>query len=156
MRTARDALTVVPVQKTQKRLATTLSPQNANRDTAAAVRPAAASPDQNQNSERPFIGCLEPQRTTHNATRGAPSANGLSPFSGHSHLRGMSALAARRAQYQASQNQKRGAATSSTAETDDGAPLRWSTADDRSLEEAVAWGWDVVRWQVRWGQVVVQ
>ncbi|KAH9988749.1 hypothetical protein BJV77DRAFT_1145224 [Russula vinacea] len=52
--------------------------------------------------------------------------------------RGMSVLAGRRAQYQASQNQKRGGATSSTAETDDGEPLRWSTTDDRALEEAVA------------------
>ena len=46
----------------------------------------------------------------------------------------MSVLAARRAQYQASQNQKRGGAASSTAETDGVEPLRWSTADDRALE----------------------
>jgi hypothetical protein len=55
----------------------------------------------------------------------------------------MSVLAARRAQYQASQNQKRGAATGTgtgtgNAGTDDGEPVRWSTADDRALEEAVA------------------
>ena len=58
--------------------------------------------------------------------------------SGHSDPRGMSVLAGRRAQYQASQNRKCGGATSSAAETDDGEPLRWSTADDRALEEAVA------------------
>jgi len=62
-------------------------------------------------------------------------------FSGHSDPRGMSALAARRAEYQASyqsQNQSGpaagdGAATAAAA----AAAVRWSTADDRALEEAV-------------------
>ena len=61
----------------------------------------------------------------------------------------MSTLAARRAQYQASQNQKNQyqnqvnstAASSDTgtgpAGTDVSVPLRWSTADERALEEAV-------------------
>ena len=52
----------------------------------------------------------------------------------------MSALAARRAHYQASQNQNQSqmnGAGSSTAGTDISAPLRWSTADERALEEAV-------------------
>ena len=53
----------------------------------------------------------------------------------------MSALAARRAQYQASQNQNQvnssAASTGTGTETDVSAPLRWSTADERALEEAV-------------------
>ena len=55
----------------------------------------------------------------------------------------MSVLAARRAQYQASQNQNRNQDTiresaSGAAETEDSVPVRWSTADERALEEAVA------------------
>lgn len=53
----------------------------------------------------------------------------------------MSALAARRAQYQASQNQNQVNSCTGTgtgpAETDVSTPLRWSTADERALEEAV-------------------
>ena len=48
----------------------------------------------------------------------------------------MSVLAADRAQYQASQNQKRGA-TIGTAGAGDSVPLGWSTADDRAYEETV-------------------
>ena len=59
----------------------------------------------------------------------------------------MSVLAARRAQYQASQNQNQNqhqhrepasGAHTGAAGTEDSAPLRWSTADERALEEAVA------------------
>ena len=67
--------------------------------------------------------------------------------------RNMSVLTARRAQYQASQNQKRGAATTSTAETDDGTPLRWSTTDDRATRGGSCTGEDGT--VVRWGQLVV-
>ena len=65
----------------------------------------------------------------------------------------MSVLTARRAQYQASQNQKRGAATTSTVETDDGTPLRWSTTDDRATRGGGCTGEDGT--VVRWGQLVV-
>ena len=46
----------------------------------------------------------------------------------------MSTLAARRAEYQTSQQGKQ---SGSTEATDGGAAVRWSTADDRALEEAV-------------------
>ena len=46
----------------------------------------------------------------------------------------MSTLAARRAEYQASQQEKQ---SGSAEATDGGATVRWSTADDRALEEAV-------------------
>ena len=54
----------------------------------------------------------------------------------------MSTLAARRAQYQVSQNQRCCTAASSGTGTgpagpDVSVPLRWSTADERALEEAV-------------------
>ena len=100
--------------------------------------PAAASPDQNPNSNVLFsaVSNLNAQLTTLHAA--LPPRTAFLLFSGHSDPRGMSVLAGRRAQYQASQNRKCGGATSSAAETDDGEPLRWSTADDRALEEAVA------------------
>ena len=46
----------------------------------------------------------------------------------------MSTLAARRAEYQTSQQGKQ---SSSAEATGGGATVRWSTADDRALEEAV-------------------
>jgi RNA exonuclease 1 len=62
-----------------------------------------------------------------------PPRTALILFSGHSDPRTMSTLAARRAEYQAGQNQSGFAAgTSDSAST-----MRWSTADDRALEEAV-------------------
>jgi RNA exonuclease 1 len=102
------------------------------------VPPAAASPDRNPNSNVLFSAVLNlnAQLTTPHAA--LPPRTAFLLFSGHSDPRVMSVLAGRRAQYQASQNQKRGGATSSTAETDDGEPLWWNTADDRALEEAVA------------------
>ena len=94
-------------------------------------------PTRNPNSNILFsaISNLNAQLTLHAAL---PLRTAFLLFSGHSDPHGMSVLAGRRAQYQASQNQKRGGATSSAAETDGGEPLRWSTADDRALEEAVA------------------
>jgi RNA exonuclease 1 len=78
-----------------------------------------------------------------------PARTAFLLFSGHSDPRAMSALAARRTQYQASQNQK-GAVVATAApataaagtgvggaEAQAGA-VRWSTADERALEEAVA------------------
>ena len=64
-----------------------------------------------------------------------PPRTALLLFSGHSDPRSMSALAARRAEYQASQNQRPGNESSSGAATD--GAVRWSKADDRALEEAV-------------------
>ncbi|KAI9508061.1 hypothetical protein F5148DRAFT_1284472 [Russula earlei] len=68
-------------------------------------------------------------------------------FSGHSDPRAMSALAARRAEHQARQMQNGSAPACSTAGTGDGGAasaasasasvLRWSTADERALQEAV-------------------
>ncbi|KAF8462662.1 hypothetical protein DFH94DRAFT_831793 [Russula ochroleuca] len=121
---------------------------DANHDAAAADTPpvppaAAASPDQNQTNNTLFsaVSNLDAQLTALHAA--LPPRTAFLLFSGHSDPRSMSVLAARRAQYQASQNQKRGAATGTgtgtgNAGTDDGEPVRWSTADDRALEEAVA------------------
>ena len=64
-----------------------------------------------------------------------PPRTALLLFSGHSDPRSMSTLAARRAEYQASQQGKQSG--SSSAAADGGATVRWSTADDRALEEAV-------------------
>jgi hypothetical protein len=48
----------------------------------------------------------------------------------------MSTLAARRAEYQASQQGKESGSAAAAAEIE-GGTVRWSTADDRALEEAV-------------------
>ena len=67
-----------------------------------------------------------------------PARTALLLFSGHSDPRSMSTLAARRAEYQASQNQRPGNQSSYGAATGTGdSAVRWSTADDRALEEAV-------------------
>ena len=99
------------------------------------VPPTAASPDQNQNNSVLFsaVSNLNAQLTALHAA--LPPRTAFLLVSGHSDPRGMSALAARRAQYQASQNQNQnhGTATSTgtdTTGTDVSAPLRWSTADD--------------------------
>jgi hypothetical protein len=106
--------------------------------------PMATSPDQNQNNNVLFsaVTNLNAQLTTLHAA--LPPRTAFLLFSGHSDPRNMSALAARRAQYQAqaSQNQVNGSAASigtgtGPAETDASVPLRWSTADERALEEAV-------------------
>ena len=112
--------------------------------------PTAASPDQNQNNNVLFsaVTDLNAQLTTLHAA--LPPRTAFVLFSGHSDPRSMSALNARRAQYQAqtSQNQNQnqnqvnpfvasiGTGTG-PAGTDVSVPLRWSTADERALEEAV-------------------
>jgi RNA exonuclease 1 len=110
--------------------------------------PTATSPDQNQDNNVLFsaVTDLNAQLTTlHDAL---PPRTAFLLFSGHSDPRSMSALAARRAQYQAqaNQNQSQNQVISSAASigtgtgpagTDVSVPLRWSTADDRALEEAV-------------------
>jgi len=60
-------------------------------------------------------------------------------YSGQSDPRSMSTFVARCAEYQASQNQQLRNQSSSGAATGTGSgTVRWSTADDRALEEAVA------------------
>jgi len=102
--------------------------ENANHDTAANTPPvppaAAASPDQNQTNNTLFsaVSNLDAQLTALHAA--LPPRTAFLLFSGHSDPRSMSVPAARRAQYQASQNQKRRAATGTgtgNAGTDDGA-----------------------------------
>ncbi|KAI9434729.1 hypothetical protein H4582DRAFT_1881782 [Lactarius indigo] len=66
-----------------------------------------------------------------------PPRTALLLFSGHSDPRSMSTLAARRAECQGGQNQRQ-SGSGAGAGTGDGAAVRWSTADDRALEEAVA------------------
>jgi RNA exonuclease 1 len=104
----------------------------------------ATSPGQNQNNNVLFsaVTNLNAQLTTLHAA--LPPRTAFLLFSGHSDPRNMSALAARRAQYQAqaSQNQVNVSAASigtgtGPAGTDASVPLRWSTADERALEEAV-------------------
>jgi hypothetical protein len=102
--------------------------------------PTATPLDQNQNNNVLFsaVTNLNAQLTTLHAA--LPPRTAFLLFSGHSDPRSMSALAARRAQYQASQNQNQlNCSTASTgpAGTDVSVPLRWSTADERALEEAV-------------------
>ena len=63
-----------------------------------------------------------------------PPRTALLLFSGHSDPRSMSTLAARRAEYQVSQQ---GNQSSSSSAADGGGTVRWSTGDDRALEEAV-------------------
>jgi RNA exonuclease 1 len=100
---------------------------------------------------------LDEQLTTLHAA--LPPRTAFLLFSGHSDPRAMSALAARRAQFQAAQNQsqkqKEGGGVTGVADnaaagdagmvtthgsagaTESTGAVRWSTADDRALEEAV-------------------
>lgn len=125
---------IVPIEKANHAAVAT--------DTDAAPScPTAASPDQNQNKNVLFsaVTDLNAQLTTLHAA--LPPRTAFLLFSGHSDPRSMSALASRRAQYQASQNQNQVNCSVGTgtgpAGTDVSAPLRWSTADERALEEAV-------------------
>jgi RNA exonuclease 1 len=110
--------------------------------------PTALSPSQNQKDNVLFsaVTDLNAQLTTLHAA--LPPRTAFLLFSGHSDPRSMSALAAQRAQYQAqtSQNQNQNQGNTSAAGvgtgtgpagTDVSVPLRWSTADERALEEAV-------------------
>ena len=65
-----------------------------------------------------------------------PPRTTLLLFSGHSDPRSMSTLAARRAEYQTSRKQQGNQGSGSSGATA-GGEVRWSTADDRALEEAV-------------------
>ena len=118
--------------------------ENANLAAGAPpLPPTAASPDQKENDNVLFsaISGLNAQLTKLHAA--LPQRTAFLLFSGHSDPRGMSVLAARRAQYQASQNQNQNrnrepASGAGAAGAEDSAPVRWSTADERALEEAVA------------------
>jgi RNA exonuclease 1 len=66
-----------------------------------------------------------------------PPHTALLLFSGHSDPRSMSTLAARRAEYQTSQQQQQGNQGSGSSGSAAAGGVRWSTADDRALEEAV-------------------
>ena len=113
--------------------------ENANHAATAdtpPVPPTAASPDQNDDNVLfSAVSNLNAQLTALHAA--LPPQTAFLLFSGHSDPRSMSTLAARRAQYQANQNQSQTNNATGAAETDVSAPLRWSTADDRALEEAV-------------------
>ena len=119
--------------------------ENANHAAAAdtpPMPPAAAPPEQNQNDTNILFSAVSNLNAQLTALHAAlPQRTAFLLFSGHSDPRAMSVLAARRAQYQASRNQNQNAihdsATGATG-ADDAAPVRWSTADDRALEEAVA------------------
>jgi RNA exonuclease 1 len=63
-----------------------------------------------------------------------PARTAFILFSGHSDPRTMSTIAARRAEYHASQNQS----TSAAGTSGSASAIRWNTADERALEEAVA------------------
>ena len=119
-------------------------------DTNTSPSPSTAtSPVQDQNNNNVLFSAvtdLNVQLTTLHAA--LPPRTAFLLFSGHSDPRSMSALNARRAQYQAqaSQNQNQNQVNSSAASigtgtgpagTDVSVPLRWSTADERALEEAV-------------------
>jgi RNA exonuclease 1 len=106
------------------------------------------SPDQNENNNVLFsaVTDLNAQLSTLHAA--LPPRTAFLLFSGHSDPRSMSTLATRRAQYQtqAGQNQNQNQVNTSAASvgtgtgpagTDVSVPLRWSTADERALEEAV-------------------
>ena len=94
-------------------------------------------PDGNSNALLQAVTNLNAHLTTLHAA--LPPRTAFLLFSGHSDPRSMSRLAARRAEYQASQNQRQGNQSNSEAATGTGGDtVRWSTADDRALEEAVA------------------
>jgi RNA exonuclease 1 len=115
----------------------------ADADVPPSMPETAESPDQSENNNALFeaLSNLNAQLTTLHAA--LPPRTAFLLISGHSDPRNMSALAARRSQYQASQNQNHGAAagtgtgTDTVGAADVSVPLRWSTADDRALTEAV-------------------
>jgi RNA exonuclease 1 len=118
-------------------------PENANAvDDALRSPPPQPAPEKNVLFEA--VTSLEEQLT---ALHGAlPPRTAFLLFSGHSDPRRMSALAARRAEFQASQNQSQrengGTPVAAYAGTTTGgggsvSAVRWNTADDRALEEAV-------------------
>ncbi|KAN0141439.1 hypothetical protein V8E53_000684 [Lactarius tabidus] len=93
-----------------------------------------APDDSNGNALFTVVTNLNDHLTTLHAA--LPPRTALLLFSGHSDPRSMSTLAARRAEYQASQQGKKSGSAAAAAEIE-GGTVRWSTADDRALEEAV-------------------
>ncbi|KAH8999593.1 hypothetical protein EDB86DRAFT_2908694 [Lactarius hatsudake] len=108
--------------------------------TENAESPSSSSQDGDGNSLFAAVTDLNAHLTALHAA--LPPRTALLLFSGHSDPRSMSTLAARRAEYQGGQNNQRhgsqsGSGAAATGTGGDGA-VRWSTADDRALEEAVA------------------
>ncbi|KAN0141756.1 hypothetical protein V8E53_000218 [Lactarius tabidus] len=93
-----------------------------------------APDDSNSNALFAAVTNLNDHLTTLHAA--LPPRTALLLFLGHSDPRLMSTLAARRAEYQASQQVKESGSAAAAAEIEGGA-VRWSTADDRALDEAV-------------------
>jgi RNA exonuclease 1 len=93
-----------------------------------------APDDSNSNALFAAVTNLNDHLTTLHAA--LPPRTALLLFSGHSDPRSMSTLAARRAEYQVSQQGKESGSAAAAAEIE-GGTVRWSTADDRALEEAV-------------------
>ena len=131
-------------------------PENAENPSKGAVAENAnpADPDTSQSSPQSppeknvlfeAVTGLDAQLTTLHAA--LPPRTAFLLFSGHSDPRAMSALAARRTEFQASVNQSQSQngsiaaaaanAGTTTTTTGDGNAVRWTTADDRALAEAV-------------------
>jgi hypothetical protein len=118
-------------------------PENANTVDDALRSPPQPAPEKNVLFEA--VTSLEEQLTALHAA--LPPRTAFLLFSGHSDPRRMSALAARRAEFQASQNQSQKenggtpvaayAGTTTCGGGGSASAVRWNTADDRALEEAV-------------------
>ncbi|KAN0141708.1 hypothetical protein V8E53_000170 [Lactarius tabidus] len=93
-----------------------------------------APDDSNGNALFTAVTNLNDHLTTLHAALAPRTA--LLLFSGHSDPRSMSTLSARRAGYQVIQQGKESSSAVAAAEIE-GGTVRWSTADDRALEEAV-------------------
>ncbi|KAI9445645.1 hypothetical protein BJY52DRAFT_1206691 [Lactarius psammicola] len=106
----------------------------------AETQPLPSPPDGNSNTLFAAVTNLDAHLTALHAA--LPPRTALLLYLGHSDPRSMSTLAARRAEYQGSQNQQHGKQSSSREATGAGSgEVRWSTADDRALEEAVVRAW---------------
>ena len=119
-------------------------PENANGvDDAPRSPPLQPPPEKNVLFES-VTSLDEPLTALHGAL---PRRTAFLIFSGHSDPRRMSALAGRRAEFQASQNQSQGqnggtpvaayAGTTTGGGGGSASAVRWNTADDRALEETV-------------------
>ncbi|KAI9435894.1 hypothetical protein BJY52DRAFT_1207341 [Lactarius psammicola] len=106
----------------------------------AETQPSPSPPDGNSNTLFAAVTNLDAHLTALHAA--LPPRTALLLFSGHSDPRSMSTLAAPRAEYQGSQNQQHGNQSSSGEATGTvSGEVRWSTVDDRALEEAVVRAW---------------
>ncbi|KAN0141760.1 hypothetical protein V8E53_000222 [Lactarius tabidus] len=111
-----------------------LAGEKADTKTETSEVPLPPPDDNNGNTLFTAVTNLKDHLTTLHAA--LPPRTALLLFSGHSDPRSMSTLAARRAEYQASQQGNQSGSAAAAAEIE-GGTVRWSTADDRALEEAV-------------------